>query len=413
MEKQNWKRNFFTIWSGQAISILTSSVLQMAIVFYLTEKTNSSMVLSLATLVGFLPQGILGIFIGVWIDRLSRKLIMIGADLFIAAAGGILAIIALFMNPPVWLIFLILFLRSIGSAFHTPAINAVTPLIVPEDKLTKCAGYSQAIQSISSIVSPALGAVLYASWSLSGIIAVDVAGAIIASLTVALVKIPAIEKNMVEKSPSVLADIKQAYQALKEQKGLITLLWIGALYMFAFMPINALFPLITINHFGGGTSHVALTEVVFAIGMLLGGLLLGAWGGFKKKTVTMCLSIAVMGIALFFSGVLPSNGFALFVICCAFMGFSAPFYGVQTAIFQEKVRPEYLGRVFSLSISTMSLAMPLGLIASGFFADMIGVDIWFLISGIFIMAIAVVGALLPSVQALNGEKHIHIDETKK
>lgn len=95
------------------------------------------------------------------------------------------------------------------------------------------------------------------------------------------------------------------------------------------------------------------------------------------------------------------------------MGFSAPFYGVQTAIFQEKVRPEYLGRVFSLSISTMSLAMPLGLIASGFFADMIGVDIWFLISGIFIMAIAVVGALLPSVQALNGEKHIHIDETKK
>ena len=377
MKILNWKYSFFTIWSGQAISILTSSVLQMAIVFYLTEKTNSSMVLSLATLVGFLPQAILGIFIGVWVDRLSRKLVMIGADLFIAAAGAVLAIIALFMNPPVWLIFVVLFLRSIGAAFHTPAINAVTPLLVPEDKLAKCAGYSQAIQSVSSIVSPAVGALLYSIWSLSAIIVLDVAGALIASLTVALVKIPDMKQPVEAKRSSVLLDIKKAYGVLKEQRGLITLLWIGALYMFAFMPINALFPLMSMNHFGGGTSHVALTEVVFAAGMLAGGLLLGAWGGFKKKTVTMCLSIAVMGMALLISGLLPANGFVFFVICCTIMGFSAPFYGVQTAIFQEKIRPEYLGRVFSLSISTMSLAMPLGLIASGFFADTIGVEMGF------------------------------------
>lgn len=403
MDGQNWKGKFFTIWSGQAVSIMTSSVLQMAIVFYLTEKTNSSMVLALATLVGFLPQGILGVFIGVWIDRLSRKLIMIGADLFIAAAGAVLAVVALFMNPPVWMIFIILFFRSIGAAFHTPAIHAVTPLLVPEDKLTKCAGYSQAIQSISSIVSPALGAILYAAWSLSAIIVLDVAGALIASLTVAMVKIPGVERNVVAKKSGVFSDVKQAYLILKKQRGLIALLWIGALYMFAFMPINALFPLISTNHFGGGTAHVALTEVVFAAGMLIGGLILGAWGGFKRKTTTMCLSIAVMGMALFLSGMLPSNGFALFVVCCGFMGFSAPFYGVQTAIFQEKVHPEYLGRVFALSISTMSLAMPLGLIAAGFFADIIGVNMWFLISGIFITAIAILGALLPSVQALNSE----------
>ena len=402
MEKRSWKRTFFTIQSGQAISLITSSALQMALIFYLTEKTNSSMTLALATLVGFLPQGVLGIFIGGWIDRHSRKRIMIGADLFIAAVSALLAVISAFLDPPVWVVLAILFLRSIGSAFHTPSINAVTPLIVPTDKLAKCTGYIQSLQSVSSIVSPALGALLYAQCTLTEIIALDVVGAVIASIAVMLVKIPNIDVANIPQSEGVLAGAKEAYRILAQQKGLLTLLWMGALYMFAYMPINALFPLISMNHFGGTTWHVAMSESVFAAGMLLGGIVLGVWGGFQRKTTTVLLSIAVMGIALLIAGILPASGFIAFVVCCAIMGFSAPFYGVQTAIYQEMVRPEYLGRVFSLSLSTMSLAMPLGLIAAGCFADMTGVETWFAISGIFIAGIAVVGAVLPSIKELYG-----------
>lgn len=402
MEKRSWKRTFFTIQSGQAISLITSSALQMALIFYLTEKTNSSMTLALATLVGFLPQGVLGLFIGGWIDRHSRKRIMIGADLFIAAVSALLAVISAFLDPPVWVVLAILFLRSIGSAFHTPSINAVTPLIVPTDKLAKCTGYIQSLQSVSSIVSPALGALLYAQCTLTEIIALDVVGAVIASIAVMLVKIPNIDVANIPQSEGVLAGAKEAYRILAQQKGLLTLLWMGALYMFAYMPINALFPLISMNHFGGTTWHVAMSESVFAAGMLLGGIVLGVWGAFQRKTTTVLLSIAVMGIALLIAGVLPASGFIAFVVCCAIMGFSAPFYGVQTAIYQEMVRPEYLGRVFSLSLSTMSLAMPLGLIAAGCFADMTGVETWFAISGIFIAGIAVVGAVLPSIKELYG-----------
>ena len=402
MEKRSWKRTFFTIQSGQAISFITSSALQMALIFYLTEKTNSSMTLALATLVGFLPQGVLGLFIGGWIDRHSRKRIMIGADLFIAAVSALLAVISAFLDPPIWVVLAILFLRSIGSAFHTPSINAVTPLIVPTDKLAKCTGYIQSLQSVSSIVSPALGALLYAQCTLTEIIALDVVGAVIASIAVMLVKIPNIDVANIPQSEGVLAGAKEAYRILAQQKGLLTLLWMGALYMFAYMPINALFPLISMNHFGGTTWHVAMSESVFAAGMLLGGIVLGVWGGFQRKTTTVLLSIAVMGIALLIAGILPASGFIAFVVCCAIMGFSAPFYGVQTAIYQEMVSPEYLGRVFSLSLSIMSLAMPLGLIAAGCFADMTGVETWFAISGIFIAGIAVVGAVLPSIKELYG-----------
>lgn len=185
MEKyNNWKLKFYTIWAGQAVSLITSAILQMAIIFYLTEKTGSAIVLSMASLVGFLPYAVFGPAIGVLVDRHDRKKIMIGADLIIAAAGAVLAIVALYMELPIWMVMVVLFIRSIGTAFHTPALNAVTPLLVPEEQLTKCAGYSQSLQSISYIVSPAVAALLYSVWELNAIIAIDVLGAVIASITV-------------------------------------------------------------------------------------------------------------------------------------------------------------------------------------------------------------------------------------
>ena len=74
MEKyNNWKLKFYTIWAGQAVSLITSAILQMAIIFYLTEKTGSAMVLSMASLVGFLPYAVFGPAIGVLVDRHDRK----------------------------------------------------------------------------------------------------------------------------------------------------------------------------------------------------------------------------------------------------------------------------------------------------------------------------------------------------
>jgi DHA3 family macrolide efflux protein-like MFS transporter len=110
----------------------------------------------------------------------------------------------------------------------------------------------------------------------------------------------------------------------------------------------------------------------------------------------------MMGVSLTISGLLPPSEFVIFVVCCIIMGLSVPFYsGVQTALFQEKIKPEYLGRVFSLTGSIMSLAMPLGLILSGFFADAIGVNYWFLISGILIIGIAIVCPMMTEIRKLD------------
>lgn len=402
MEKYNWKLTFFTIWTGQAVSLITSAVLQMAFIFYLTEKTGSAMVLSVASLVGFLPYAAFGPVIGVLVDRYDRKKIMIGADLIIAAAGALLAIIALYMELPVWMVMLVLFIRSIGTAFHSPALSAVTPLLVPEEQLTKCAGYSQSLQSVSYILSPAVAAFLYSAWKLNAIIAMDVLGAVIACITVALVRIPKLNMEQQNLKLNFIKDMKEGLGVLKENKGLFALLLIGTLYMFVYMPINALYPLISMEYFGGTPLHVSITEIAYASGMLAGGLILGLFGGFKKRITLITASIFMMGASLTISGLLPPRGFVIFVVCCAIMGLSVPFYsGVQTALFQEKIKPEYLGRVFSLTGSIISLAMPVGLILSGFFADRIGVNHWFLMSGVLIIIIAVICPLVTEIRKLD------------
>ncbi len=391
MEKyNNWKLKFYTIWAGQAVSLITSAILQMAIIFYLTEKTGSAMVLSMASLVGFLPYAVFGPAIGVLVDRHDRKKIMIGADLIIAAAGAVLAIVAFYMELPVWMVMIVLFIRSIGTAFHTPALNSVTPLLVPEEQLTKCAGYSQSLQSISYIVSPAVAALLYSVWDLNAIIAIDVLGAVIASITVAIVRIPKLGDRVQSLEPNFIREMKEGMAVLRQNKGLFALLLVGTLYMFVYMPINALYPLITMECFA------------YASGMLIGGLLLGLFGNYQKRILLITASIFMMGISLTISGLLPQSGFFIFVVCCAIMGLSVPFYsGVQTALFQEKIKPEYLGRVFSLTGSIMSLAMPIGLILSGFFADRIGVNHWFLLSGVLIIGIAIACPMITEVRKLD------------
>jgi DHA3 family macrolide efflux protein-like MFS transporter len=401
-ETLKWKRDFFTIWTGQAISLFTSAILQMAIIFYLTEKTGSAMVLSIASLVGFLPYAVFGPMIGVLVDRYDRKRIMIAADLIIAAAGVAMAIIALYMELPVWMVMIVLFIRSIGTAFHSPALSAVTPLLVPEEQLTRCAGYSQSLQSISFILSPAAAAFLYSVWELNAIIVIDVLGAVIACITVALVRVPKLSLEEQSLEQNFIKEMKEGFVVLKGNKGLFALLLIGTLYMFVYMPINALYPLISMEYFAGTPMHISITEIAYASGMLAGGLLLGLLGSFKKRIVLITASIFMMGASLTISGLLPTSGFVIFVVCCAIMGFSVPFYsGVQTALFQEKIKPEYLGRVFSLTGSIMSLAMPVGLILSGIFADRIGVNNWFLISGILIVGIAIVCPLIPAVKSLD------------
>ena len=395
----NWKRNFYTIWAGQAFSQFSSSVLQFAIVWHLTDKTGSALVLSAAMMMGFLPQGILGPFIGVFIDRYNRKMIMAVSDLIIAAASFIMVIAGQMGVLSTELILLVLLIRSIGSAFHTPCLQAVTPQIVPKDQLTRCSGYSQALESISQLFSPALAAVLYQSWSLSGIIFLDVIGALIAVFMLVISVIPELNHNENIGKIHVLKEAKEGFQILRTKKGMLGLVLIGTLYTLAMMPTSALFPLMSMSYFHGTSTNASVVEIVFSIGLLIGSLILGRWGGTKNRIYTIIGSFLLMSFSLFVSGFLPPGGFLVFAVCSWLMGISGPFYwGMYTPLLQSKFEAKYLGRVISLSSSIRLISGPLGLSVSGVFAERYGVEKWFLIAGALVLFASFLCLVIPSIR---------------
>src|SRR5512138_1294633 len=169
---QEWAGRFFTVWAGQALSLFGSALVQFALIWWLTQKSGSATVLALATLVGMLPQIVLGPFAGAMVDRANRRVIMIIADGTIAAFSLLLAWLFATGNVQIWHVYVVMAIRSLGGAFHYPAMAASTPLMVPEKHLTRVNGLNQALQGINSLVAPPVGAVLLGLMSTQGVLLV-------------------------------------------------------------------------------------------------------------------------------------------------------------------------------------------------------------------------------------------------
>ena len=395
----HWKQKFAVLWVGQALSILTSMLSQYALIWYLTDLTGSSTVLSLATMAALLPQGILSLFTGAFADRFDRRTIMIAADGAIGAISLVLALMAWRAPLTPGPILLVAALRSVGGAFHAPCLQAVTPLIAPPEALTRCAGWSQGIQTVSMLISPALAAALYAAVPLHWIILLDTLGAVFAICGLLLARLPALKVGDAGQKLRLWQDTREGFAVLRSHRWLWQLCLICALFSVAFMPVSALFPLMSMQYFGREAAAAALVETAFSVGMLAGSVLLGLWGGGKDKILTMTAAVLALGGALAVTGVLPPSGFWWFAGLSLLMGVTCPFFNsVFMALIQEKVEAQYLGRVLGLSGAMMTLASPIGLGATALLAEHTGLTLWFLLAGVVTLLCGGLMLLFPAVR---------------
>lgn len=408
LHMKNWKRNFFTIWTGQAVSKFSSSVLQFAMIWYLTDTTKSAAVVSFAVFLAFFPQAILGPISGVVIDRYNRKMIMILSDVLIALVGLAMAVAGFMGILETWMILLVLFLRTVGTAFHSPCMQAVTPQIVPADQLTKCAGYSQALTSVSDIFSPAAAALLYQIWTLETIVMLDVVGALCACATLAVAWIPKLERKEERKKTKMTQEIMEGFHVLRQNKGVFYLAMITGLYTIALMPVSALFPLMSMSYFGGTSTHASITEIVFSVGFMMGSVVLSAWGGTKNRVYTVFGSYVLMGGSLLIAGMLPTSGFWFFAVCSWLIGFSGPFYwGTYTPIIQTHFNGEYLGRVLTLTGCFRYFFGPLGLGLESILSEHFGINLWFTVAGILVLIAAALILVIPAVRTCDVSEQNH------
>lgn len=380
-----WKKAFAIIFSGQIFSILTSSMVQFAVIWHLTETTGSATVLMIAGLSAFLPQALLGPFIGVWLDRWNRKITMIAADSAIALSSLLLGAYFLLGEPSLSIVYAILMIRSAATAFHAPAFQAAIPLIAPEEQLTRVAGWNQMVFSFSSVIGPALGIAVYSASSLGTVLFLDVAGALLANLMLMLVTIRQ-PKPEVVLTPSFLEEFKLGWRAFVSVKPVVVLTIATAVFGIVFMPLATLFPLMTLSHFGLGGYSASIVEAAFGVGMILGGAMLSVIANKLKDTTYMAISLGAIGITCIASGMIPNNAFLVFVFLSFFMGAAAPLYnGPYMAMIQRAFEPEKLGRVISFVTSITLLSSPIGLALAGPIVDQYGVQTWFLWSGVVIV----------------------------
>lgn len=399
--QSHWKPTFFTIFAGQALSLFGSSLVQFALVWYLTQHTGSATILATATLVAMLPQVLLGPFVGALVDRWNRRVVMMVADGLIALAT--LGLAGLFWAglAQVWHIYVILLIRSLGGAFHWPAMSASTALMVPKEQLARVAGMQQTLQGLVSMVAPPTGAVLLGLMTTQGVLAIDVVTALIAILPLVFISIPQPAREQTasgEQKTSYLQDVKEGFTYVAAWPGLLAILVMAVLINFLLTPAGSLMPLLVTRHFGLGALELGFTDTLWGVGMIAGGALLGIWGGFKRRIVTSMLGIIGLGIGVLMTGFAPVRMFWLALAGMAVMGFMSPITnGPLHAILQATVKPEMQGRVMSLINSAATAMTPLSLAVAGPVSDAIGIRAWFVFGGVVCLLMGVGGFLVPAI----------------
>ncbi|MEG0190490.1 MAG: MFS transporter, partial [Lachnospiraceae bacterium] len=221
----------------------------------------------------------------------------------------------------------------------------------------------------------------------------------IAVVLVAVCKIPKYESAQKDTILQMKKEAIDGFKILCQNKGMLGLVLVSSLYTMALMPVSALFPLMSMDHFGGTSTHASIVEIVFAIGFLVGSVVLGKWGGTKNKIYTIVGSYILMAVCLLGSGLLPSNGYVFFVVSAGFMGVSGPFYwGMFTPLLQQNFTEQYMGRVLSITGSMRLISGPLALLVSGAIADQWGEEKWFLIAGVLVLIATTIILAVPQIR---------------
>ncbi|KRK78951.1 MFS transporter [Companilactobacillus nodensis] len=380
----NWRKNIYLFLFGQFMSGITSMVVQYAIIWYLTKETGSATVLSFATLLGMLPMVLLSPFVGPFVDRTNKKFLLIVPDIIAAIFAIILSIVGIINKDfPLWLIFVSLLVRSIAQTFQMPTIQSIMPTMVPKEQITKMNGQLGMVQSANMIIAPALGAFLFSIVPIAYLILLDVVGAIVGVVIIMFVIIP--ENPVYDEKIHVLSDVKFGLDQLRGNRGLWYITLMGTAFTLLFMPAASMYPLMTMSYFHGTVAQAGIIEVVYSVGMLAGGAVIGFFGNWSDRMKPILNSIWVMGISFAISGVLPgnSNGFLWFVALNTIAGLATPFFNtLLMAMIQESYPPENLGRVLGILNSLMSISGPVGLVFAGPLADKFGVNSLFIIGGI-------------------------------
>lgn len=396
--KQSMK-TFLTIWSGQIASLFGSRLVSFALVWWLTETANSATVLAIASTVSVLPGIVVSPIAGALIDRWDRRRVMLVADSLVALVTlGLAALFALDVVRP-WHLYILMLLRATGGAFHWPAMQAATSQLVPHKHLSRVAGLNQALQGAANIVIPPAGALILRMLPMQAILAIDVTTAALAVLPLLFVRIPKPETR--SETPSLGRDLKEGFAYVIEHRGLRLIIVCSVFVNILMAPASSFIPLLVTRHFGGGALELGWMQSGLGFGIVMGGLILTTWGGFRNRSVTALTALFLRGLGMLALGLVSPSAFSLAIAAAFFYNVMSPLIdGSIMAMLQAVVPNHLMGRVMTLVHSGFAMSVPLGMAIGGPLADRAGVSTCFIGAGILTALTAVVAASSSDMMAL-------------
>jgi DHA3 family macrolide efflux protein-like MFS transporter len=252
-----------------------------------------------------------------------------------------------------------------------------------------------------ALVAPPVGALLISVLPTQGVLFVDIGTAMLAILPLLFLSIPQPERKAIVaegKKPSLLQDVRDGINYVRNWPGLVAILLMAVLLNFLLTPTGSLMPLLVTKHFGKGALEFGLTDSAWGLGVIAGGILLGIWGGFKRKIITALIGITGLGAGVMIIAAAPANGFFLALIAMGILGvMNSMANGPLGALLQSIVRRDMQGRVNSLVNSAATAMTPIGLLIAGPVSDLIGIRSWYWIAGIVSLLMGIAGFFMPVV----------------
>lgn len=388
-----WKRRIALFLTGQTISLFGSSLVQYAVMWYLTLETKSGTVMMAYAVFAFLPQALVSLFGGTLADRVNRKVLIISADATIAVTTLALALAMSAGHRDLWLIYAAVAVRSVGAGFQTPAVAAVIPQLTPQAHLMRVNGINTTIQSAMALLAPAAAGAVFAAGGIVPTFFVDVGTAAIGIAILAFIPVPTLRRAAEEVS-SYLTDL---VEGVRYTFGNSVVRWLMTVYGIIFVLTVApsfLTPLMITRSFGDEVWMLTALEIAFSVGMTLAGAAVSIW--FTRRSREHMIMVACVCFGLLSIALGLSTNLWVFYAFMFLTGIAVPFFSTPSmTLLQEKVDPEYMGRVFSFVSIVFAVGMPLGMLVFGPLADRVSVESLLVAAGVITLVVVAVAFSIP------------------
>ncbi len=363
-------RAFGAIWFGQLTSLFGSGLTSFGLGVWVYQLTGSATQYALITFFTIMPSLVISPLAGALVDRWDRRWAMIISDLGAGLCTLIIALLLMANRLEVWHIYLTMTASSIFSAFRWSAYSASTVLLVPKAQMGRASGMVQLGESVQLVVSPIAAGMLISTIKIEGVILIDFVTFLFAVVSLLLVQIPKPEMTTAGQTSkgSLRQETAYGWTYIRTRPGLLGLLLFLAATNFAVGFAQVLFTPLILSF---ASPEVLGTVMSFGgVGMLLGGLIMSAWGGPRRRIYGVLVPFLLLSLLFILGGLQPNAVLIAIVAFCFFFCFSVIVSSVQ-AIWQIKVAPDVQGRVFGVRRAVALSMRPLSFILAGPLIDQV------------------------------------------